>query len=151
MASSRAANAATGQVLSTVASYDTYRWYSKRRSLLEDFFHRGLPNNKRPCSTFVLLKPTTDRHKASIGFFATAELLVTDGRVAQLSGVKVFKDSKKLISVWKPPEPLYRCKINLYHPYTQFSRNVRLSHRRIATFPTQWGGGRIVTFHYCVL
>jgi len=33
-------------------------------------------NNKRLCSTFVLLKLTTDRHEALRGLFATAELLV---------------------------------------------------------------------------
>ena len=33
-------------------------------------------NNKRLYSTFPLLKLTTDRHKASRGLFATAELLV---------------------------------------------------------------------------
>ena len=34
-------------------------------------------NNKRLYSTFVLLKLTTDRHEASRGLFATAELLVS--------------------------------------------------------------------------
>jgi len=33
-------------------------------------------NNKRLCSTFCTLKLTTDRHEASRGLFATAELLV---------------------------------------------------------------------------
>ena len=33
-------------------------------------------NNKRLYSIFVLLKLTTDRHEASRGLFATAELLV---------------------------------------------------------------------------
>jgi len=33
-----------------------------------------------------------------------------------------------------PPEPLCTIVVKLYHPYTQFPRDVRLYDRRIATF-----------------
>ena len=43
----------------------------------ESVAYVGLTNNKRLCSTFcILLKLTSDRHEASRGLFATAELLV---------------------------------------------------------------------------
>ena len=59
---------------------------------------------------------------------------------------------KKLISRRNrrtlPPEP--RPRFKLYHPYAPFTRNVRISHRRIGDFSGKWG--RIVIFFdYCTL
>ena len=39
-------------------------------------------NNKRLCSTFFTTKATTDRHEASRGLFATAELLLSCDRMS---------------------------------------------------------------------
>jgi len=48
-------------------------------------------NNKKLCSrycTIEAMKLTTDRHEASRGFFATAELLVCLFRVVDLAGYR---------------------------------------------------------------
>jgi len=83
-------------------------------------------NNKRLYSAFVLLKRTTDRHEASRGLFATAELFV----FADSGGCRAYNDGRNCYSY-------------------QHGRQRRLVYRRlqkrVAASSYQWQGGPVET------
>ena len=68
-----------GEMFMTRSFYVTAKTTEQHLIVSRDKSVAYITNNKRLCSTFcILLKLTTDRHEASRGLFAIAELLVVN-------------------------------------------------------------------------